>query len=135
MKDYSYLSIIDEKKDWLDGLMDSIWETPELAFTEYQSARTLKLALQSEGFTLEENLAGIGTAFSGRFGSGKPVIGILGEFDALSGLGQEAGAVCAKPDGSPNGHGCGHNLLGVGSLGAAIAVKNYLQSMYFIKSF
>ncbi len=128
MKDYSYLSIIDEKKDWLDGLMDSIWETPELAFTEYQSARTLKLALQSEGFTLEENLAGIGTAFSGRFGSGKPVIGILGEFDALSGLGQEAGAVCAKPDGSPNGHGCGHNLLGVGSLGAAIAVKNYLQS-------
>ena len=63
--------------------MDSIWETPELAFSEHQSARTLKLALQSEEFSVEENLAGIGTAFSGRFGSGRPVIGILGEFDAL----------------------------------------------------
>ena len=128
MSDYSYLSIIDEKKDFLDELMDAIWETPELAFKEYQSARTLKLALKSEGFQVEEKLAGIETAFSGRFGSGKPVIGILGEFDALSGLGQEAGITEAKPDGKPCGHGCGHNLLGVGSLGAAIAVKKYLES-------
>ena len=128
MRDYSFLSVIDEKKEYLDSLMDSIWETPELAFSEHQSARTLKLALQSEEFSVEENLAGIGTAFSGRFGSGRPVIGILGEYDALSGLGQEAGVVCATPNGSQNGHGCGHNLLGVGSLGAAIAVKNYLQS-------
>ena len=128
MRDYSFLSVIDEKKEYLDSLMDSIWETPELAFSEHQSARTLKLALQSEGFSVEENLAGIGTAFSGRFGSGRPVIGILGEYDALSGLGQEAGVVCATPNGSQNGHGCGHNLLGVGSLGAAIAVKNYLET-------
>ncbi len=128
MSNYSYLSIIDEKKEYLDSLMDSIWETPELAFKEFQSARTLKLALKSEGFLVEENLAGIETAFSGRYGSGKPVIGILGEFDALSGLGQEAGVAEAKPDGKPCGHGCGHNLLGVGSLGAAIAVKKYLES-------
>ena len=94
----AFLSVIDEKKDFLDGVADSLWETPELAFAEHRSAATLIAALKQEGFRVEENLAGIPTAFSGTFGSGSPVIGILGEFDALSGLGQESGALCQKPD-------------------------------------
>ena len=128
MTDHSYLSAIDEKAAALDALADYIWDHPELAFEEHLSAQALIAALEREGFGVTRNLAGIPTAFSGRFGSGGPVIGILGEFDALSGLGQVAGATACAPDGRPAGHGCGHNLLGVGSLGAAIAVKRFLEA-------
>lgn len=123
-----FLKVIDEKADVIDGAADYIWDHPETAFTEFRSAAYLCGVLRAEGFTVEENLAGIGTAFSGRFGSGRPVIGILGEFDALSGLGQVAGAVEHQPNGQSCGHGCGHNLLGAGSLAAAIAVKRYLET-------
>lgn len=122
-----FLSVIEEKQALLRRAADFLWEHPETAFTEYESAGYLCRALREEGFAVTENLAGIRTAFSGRFGSGRPVIGILGEFDALSGLGQVACATEKKPDGKPCGHGCGHHLLGVGSLGAAIAVKRYLE--------
>ena len=84
--------------------------------------------LEKEGFTVETPVAGIQTAFKASYGSGKPVIGILAEFDALSGLSQEAGAAERRelvPGG--NGHGCGHNMLGAGSLAAAFAVKKYLE--------
>ena len=124
--DHEFLSVIDEKADWLDGIADYLWDNPETAFTEYRSAACLIDALRKEGFEVEENVAGISTAFSGRFGSGKPVIGILGEFDALSGLGQQSGALEKTPDGHDCGQGCGHNLFGAGSLGAAIAVKKWL---------
>ena len=127
MDKYGFLSAIDEKKEFLDALSDRIWETPELAFTEMRSAAALTDALRQEGFLVKEGLAGIPTAFSGNFGAGGPVIGILGEFDALSGLGQEADVTRPMPDGRPCGQGCGHNLLGVGALGAAIAVKRYLE--------
>ena len=78
---------------------------------------------------MQKNLCGVETAFSGSYGSGHPVIGILGEFDALSGLSQQSGVAEAQsvtPGG--NGHGCGHNLLGAGSLAAAAAVKEYLAA-------
>ena len=127
MKEPNYLSIIDEKRAFLDELSDAIWDSPELAFTEYKSAEALIRALEAEGFRVARDLAGISTAFSGRFGSGSPVIGILGEYDALSGLGQQAGATRPEPNGKPAGHGCGHNLLGVGSLGAAMAAKRFLE--------
>jgi len=125
--DLQFLSVIDEKKDFLTSLSDYIWEHPETAFEEFESAKCLCDALRAEGFTVTENLAGIATAFSGSFGSGKPVIGFLGEFDALSNLDQRSGMTeyCGEP--RKNGHGCGHNLLGVGSLGAAIAAKRYLE--------
>ena len=86
-----YLSVINEKRDLLEQTADFLWDNPETAFTEYRSAAYLCEVLRKEGFAVEENLAGIATAFSGSFGSGKPVIGILGEFDALSGLSQVAG--------------------------------------------
>ena len=125
--DQKYLSVIDEKAQLLQETADYLWENPETAFTEFKSAERICKVLRDEGFTVEENLANIKTAFSGTYGSGKPVIGILGEYDALSGLGQVSGVTHAEPNGGECGHGCGHNLLGVGALGAAIAVKEWLK--------
>lgn len=123
-----YLHIIDEKRDELKAISDYIWDNPELIFEEYKSSECIINALKKYGFEVETNLAGIKTAFSGSFGKGYPVIGILGEFDALSGLGQVAGCPTKNPDGKPNGHGCGHNLLCIGSLATALAIKQYLET-------
>lgn len=129
MKQETITRSIDRRGPWLSGLSDAIWDHPELAFCETFAAQLLCDALRKEGFAVTEGLAGIPTAFSGRFGSGKPVIGILGEYDALAGMSQKADVTHPEPivpGGS--GHGCGHNLLGVGSLAAAIAVKDYLEA-------
>ena len=114
--------------DFYKSITNEIWNNPELSLKEFKATELYCKVLREHGFTVTEKLCGIDTAFCGSFGSGKPVIGILGEFDALSGLSQESGVTEKKPlvhDGS--GHGCGHNLLGVGSLAAAFAVKEYLQ--------
>ena len=112
----------------LTKLADEIWDHPECSLKEHFAAQRYCETLQTLGFQVERGLGGIETAFSGKFGSGKPVIGILGEFDALSGLSQTAGETHPHPE-QPggNGHGCGHNLLGVGALAAACAVKRYLE--------
>ncbi len=111
-------------------ISDSIWEYAELAFHEFKSAKLIEDELKRNGFKVESGLAGIPTAFKGSFsfGSGKPVMGLLGEFDALSGLSQKAG-VPEKSELIPRGagHGCGHCALGAGSLAAAVAVKNYME--------
>lgn len=119
---------IDREREHICAASDRVWENPETAFQEFKSTEILCELLKKEGFEVEKNLAGIATAFSGRFGHGKPVVGILGEFDALSGLSQVEG-ICEKTaieDGAP-GHGCGHNLLGAGSVAAAVAIKEYLE--------
>lgn len=122
------LSVIDRQADFFRELADEIWDHPELSLKEFRAADLYCRKLRELGFEVTEKLCGIETAFCGRFGSGKPVIGILGEFDALSGLSQEAGSTEAKPlIPGGNGHGCGHNLLGVGSLAAACAVKEWLE--------
>ena len=122
------LSVIDRQADFFRELADEIWDHPELSLKEFRAADLYCRKLRALGFEVTEKLCGIETAFCGRFGSGKPVIGILGEFDALSGLSQEAGSTEAKPlVPGGNGHGCGHNLLGVGSLAAACAVKEWLE--------
>ncbi len=110
-------------------LSDKIWETPELSLKEYESAKIYVELLRRLGFEVEESVAGIPTAFLGRWGRGRPVIGILGEFDALSGLSQKGGAVEREElvKGGA-GHGCGHNLLGAGALAAAYGVMQYLKS-------
>lgn len=107
---------------------DEIWGCAETAFLETKSMKVLCDVLRKEGFEVEEGTAGVATAFKGTFGSGKPVIGFLGEYDALSGLNQEAGIAEKKAfnSGAP-GHGCGHNMLGTASLSAAIGVKKYLE--------
>ena len=122
------LSVIEEHADLFRGMADEIWENPELSLKEYRAAELYCGKLRELGFTVTENLCNIPTAFCGSFGSGRPVIGILGEFDALSGLSQKAGAAEPAPvTPGGNGHGCGHNLLGVGSLAAACAVKAWLE--------
>lgn len=119
---------IDRKAAEILEASDEIWGCAETAFQEDKSMKVLCDVLRAEGFTVEENLADVRTAFKGTFGSGRPVIGILGEYDALSGLDQIAGAVekKAEHDGEP-GHGCGHNMLGAASLSAAIGIKKYLE--------
>lgn len=105
-----------------------IWNYAELGFEEFQSAELLCKTLEKHGFTVTRNLAGIPNAFKAVWGSGKPVIGLLGEFDALPGLSQKAGCPVHDPlvEGAP-GHGCGHNLLGTGAMGGAFALKDYLE--------
>ena len=123
------LSWIDEHASVFTELSDRIWENPELSLLEFESAERYCALLTKLGFRVQTGLAGVKTAFSGTYGAGKPVIGILGEFDALSGLSQEAGCAEEKPlvKGGA-GHGCGHNLLGAGALAAAAAVKAYLEA-------
>lgn len=122
------IDYVDARADFFCALADTIWENPELSLKEYGSTATYCEALRQLGFTVTEKLCGIDTAFCGSYGSGRPVIGILGEFDALSGLSQKAGATQPEPV-VPGGcgHGCGHNLLGGGSLAAAAAVKAWLE--------
>ncbi|MBQ3478073.1 MAG: amidohydrolase [Clostridia bacterium] len=121
------LRVIDEKRELLCTVSEEIWDHPEVLFHEEYASDILCKTLEDEGFQVTRELAGIKTAFSGRFGAGQPVIGFLGEFDALPGMSQQAGIFEKKPvEAGQPGHGCGHNLLGVGSLGAALAVKRYL---------
>ena len=91
MKQETITRSIDRRGPWLSGLSDAIWDHPELAFCETFAAHLLCVALRKEG------LAGIPTAFSGRFGSGKPVIGILGEYGALAGMSQKADVTHPEP--------------------------------------
>src|SRR5579884_158740 len=112
--------IIEEKRNLLITASDKIWEYAETRFEEFQSSELLCTTLEQEGFTVERGVGGIETAFIGSFGSGKPVVAFLGEFDALSGLSQRAGSADRIPVvNGGNGHGCGHNLLGTGALAAA----------------
>ncbi|WP_041544363.1 M20 family metallopeptidase [Oceanobacillus iheyensis] len=104
-----------------------VFNHPETRFEEYESSSYLANECEKQGFTVTRNVAGIDTAFVATYGSGKPVIGFLGEFDALSGLSQQAGETQYQPLENDVGHGCGHNLLGTGSFAAACAVKCYLE--------
>lgn len=120
---------IEKRQDIYTAMSDAIWDQPETAFTEYKAMEILCTELKNQGFKVEKDAGGVKTAFTGRFGSGKPVIGILGEFDALSGLSQVHGSDVKTPIvRGGNGHGCGHHLLGVAGIAAATAIKDYLQS-------
>lgn len=112
-----------------EDLSGLIWDYSETGFQEVRSAETIAAALEAEGFAVKRGVAGMETAFIGSFGSGKPVIAVLGEYDALPGLSQEA-ALPEKREREPggNGHGCGHNLLGIGALAAAVSAKDYLEA-------
>lgn len=120
---------VDEKAGPAIELSDRVWGMPELAYNEHRSAAEHTAYLKAEGFRVTEQLAGIPTAMMGEAGEEGPVIAILGEFDALPGLSNEAGIAEHKPvPGDGNGHACGHNLLGAASLLAATAVKDYLAA-------
>ena len=122
------LAAIEARKDQICDVADRIWEYAELSLQEVKSAALYCKVLEQEGFHVEKGISGIDTAFSASFGSGRPVIGILAEYDALSGLSQTAGCTEEKPlvEGG-SGHGCGHNILGAGAMAAAFGVKAYLE--------
>src|SRR5690349_12414596 len=121
--------LVDARKDAFEGLSDRIWGMPELQYAEKRSVAEHIKELEREGFRVTRELAGIPTAVMGEAGEGGPVIAILGEYDALPGLSQEAGVAEQRPLPGPGyGHGCGHNLLGSASMLAATAVKDYLAA-------
>ena len=91
------LASVDEKAALYEKIAEQIWENPELSLKEYRATALYCEALRALGFTVSEKLCGIDTAFCGSFGSGAPVIGILGEYDALSGLSQAAGTTKEAP--------------------------------------
>lgn len=114
-------------------ISDAIWSYAELGMQEFKSAELLASTLEAEGFEIERGVAGMPTAFVATYGSGKPVIGILGEFDALPMISQKGRVATQDPliEGAP-GHGCGHNTMGTAATAAAIAVKNAMKK-YNIK--
>jgi len=105
-----------------------IWDIAEVGYQEYQSSSLLKESLAKEGFRIENNVANIPTAFIAEYGEGSPVIGILGEFDALPGLAQSASPYKEKYKDNIAGHACGHHLFGAGSAWASVVVKEWLSS-------
>ncbi|MGE5340387.1 MAG: amidohydrolase [Candidatus Omnitrophota bacterium] len=119
---------VDQLSETLNDAAKKIFEFAEIHLAEYKSSKCLADLLEQNGFKIEPNAGGLPTAFVATYGSGQPVIGILGEFDALPGLSQKAYALNQEPV-TPNapGHGCLHNLLGVGSAGAAIAIKTVME--------
>jgi aminobenzoyl-glutamate utilization protein B len=119
---------IESKKSELIALSDQIWDFSETALKETRSAKLLADYAESAGFRVERGVAGLPTAFVATFGSGKPVIGIVGEYDALPGISQKTTPKKeARVEGAP-GHGCGHNLFGTASLAAAIAIKEQMDA-------
>ncbi len=109
-------------------LSDEIWAYAEIAFKETQSSKVLADYAEAQGFRVERGVAGIPTAFTATYGSGAPIIGIMGEFDALPGLSQKAQPTKEALVAGAAGHGCGHNMFGPGSLGAAIAIKELMAA-------
>lgn len=119
---------IEKRKAEMIKLSDQIWAFAETALREHKSSKALADYAEQQGFKVERGVAGMPTAFIATYGQGQPVIGILGEFDALPGISQKVSPVKEPLEAGAPGHGCGHNLFGVASLGAAIAVKELMAA-------
>ena len=120
--------LVEKQKDTYTSMADEIWGYAEPRFQEYESSRVQQEYLASRGFSIRADLAGEKTAFIAEWGSGKPVLAFLGEFDALSSLQQEADCTERRPiAGKTDGHGCGHHLLGTASVAAVDALKSYME--------
>ncbi|STV09967.1 amidohydrolase [Klebsiella pneumoniae] len=116
--------VVEAQRDTYCAIADDIWDHPETRFEEFWSAQRLADALEAEGFQLTRDAGGIPNAFIASVGEGQPVIALLGEFDALAGLSQQAHSAEPTPlTPGANGHGCGHNLLGTAAFAAAVAAK------------
>ena len=120
--------VMNEFQKRLEELNAEIWEASELRFREFRSAAALVSFLREEGFEVTEGVADMPTAFIARAGSGRPAVGLLAEYDALSGLSQKAGVTWPEPvEGRESGHGCGHSLFGTGIVEAAVLLRNRLR--------
>lgn len=122
---------VEKKGPQYREVANQIWSFAEMRYEEFQSAQLHADLLEQEGFKVTRGIAGLPTAFVAEAGQGGPVIGILGEYDALAGLSQASGAFECRPDPDSTrnvGHGCGHHLLGTASHLAAVVVRDYLQA-------
>ncbi|MEE4279230.1 MAG: amidohydrolase [Halieaceae bacterium] len=122
------IASVDAQAEALANLSDTIWRAAEIAFRETKSSDALVRHALEHGFRVTRGTGEIPTAFVAEYGSGKPIIGIMGEFDALPGLSQAAVPERSPIETGAPGHGCGHNVFGAASLGAAIAVKELIES-------
>ena len=130
-KNESFLQIIqwleENQADFTD-MADKIWENPELAWQEFKSSRLQADYLENAGFKITWNIGGMNTAFIAEWGSGKPILGFIGEYDALPGLSQKKQPYKEPIIEGGVGHGCGHNLLGTAAVAAAVAVQKWLKT-------
>ncbi len=117
------------KQQQLKQLIYELWQDAETGFEEYKSSERICVLLEEQGFSVERNVCGMETAFIATYGSGKPIISFLAEYDALSGMSQQADVTIEKKmEGVTTGHGCGHHLLGAGAVYAGVCMKEYLDT-------
>ncbi len=113
----------------LQELMVKMWTVAEIRYEEFQSMDAMTTVLKEHGYQVETGVFGLPTAYRAVYGHGKPVIGLLAEYDALDGLSQQADVTEHRPRlETTHGHGCGHHLLGTGIVGAALLLKGYLDA-------
>jgi aminobenzoyl-glutamate utilization protein B len=124
----SAVAAVEARRGELVELADQVWAFAEIALREHRSAALLADSLEKHGFAVERGVAGLPTAFVASYGEGRPVIGVLGEYDALPGISQRAQPTQEPLEPGAAGHGCGHNLLGTASLGAALAIKELIAA-------
>ena len=122
------LASVEKHQQELIKISDSVWAFAEIAMREHKSAKVLADYAEAQGFKVTRGVAEIPTAFIAEFGSGNPIIGILGEFDALPGLSQKAQPTKEALVTGAAGHGCGHNMFGAASLGAAVSIKELIAA-------
>ena len=119
--------IIEEKSNILRELAIKIWENPEIGYREEKACQWTAEILENEGFKVEKGYVGVPTSIRAVWGEGKPVIGFLGEYDALPGMSQKLATVKEPIEAGGAGHGCGHNLLGAAHVGAVIGLKKEME--------
>ncbi len=120
---------VEELSSKIDQMSLRLWDFSETAMLEQRSAEYLTGLLEQEGFTVERGVAGMPTAFVASYGTGRPIIGVLAEYDALPGVGNAASPFkAAREDGVTSGQGCGHNLFGAASVGGAMAIKRAMEA-------
>ena len=124
----SAVASVDAHREELIEVADQVWAFAETALRETRSATLLADSLEAHGFEVERGVAEMPTAFVASYGEGRPIIGVLGEYDALPGISQRAQATQEPLEPGAAGHGCGHNLLGTASLGAALAIKELIAA-------
>jgi len=125
-------SWIEDNKDRIIKISDKIWSFAELGLTEHKSSSLLIKELEKHGFKIERGVAGMPTAFIASYGDSKPIIAIMGEYDALPGLSQKKTPYREPLDSGKPGHGCGHNIYGASGVAAAISVR-YAMEKYKLK--
>jgi aminobenzoyl-glutamate utilization protein B len=122
------LKWIEDNKDHIIEISDKAWEYAEVGLLEYKTAELLSNEIEKHGFKVERGVAGMPSAFVATWGSGKPVLGVLGELDALAGISNKAVPYKDPVEEGGSGHGCGHNIHGTGGMAAAIAIKKAMEA-------